>query len=179
MIQQAVFRTARRVTTLPRRSVHQASAVFTSINSRGRPNECDVAVYLGDPHEAYVLIPPEIGHAFAAAARHERIPTLEPIQSLTYNHGSRSFTCSRSSQRLMSLLLTERIASTLLPKLTIPCGLPSQSTSPISPATLYLFGPNYTIALDGTPDGKHPLFRAYMVINTLSGLCKELQRFLA
>ena len=42
------------------------------------------------------------------------------------------------------------------PRLVIPQQLPHQSASNMSPATLFLYGKLYTIALNGTLDGTSP-----------------------
>jgi hypothetical protein len=68
------------------------------------------------------------------------------------------------------------VVSTTLPKLTIPTGLPPQSDLPTSPATLYLFGVNFEITLDGTPDGMHSLLKAYSVIYVLPEAFTKLTR---
>jgi hypothetical protein len=72
--------------------------------------------------------------------------------------------------------LTVLLASTMLPKLTIPTGLPPQSDLPTSPATLYLFGVDFKITLDGTPDGMHSLLEACSVIDVLPDAFTKLTR---
>lgn len=48
------------------RNFYAATGSFVSLNSRGSPVTEEVKIFHGDHHEAYVVIPPEIGHALQA-----------------------------------------------------------------------------------------------------------------
>jgi hypothetical protein len=68
--------------------------------------ECAVRIAQGDPHEAFVLVPPSVGDTFSAACVHQELPhSKADILPLTYDHKTKSFICiSKFSRRLMALL---------------------------------------------------------------------------
>ncbi|MCJ1345139.1 hypothetical protein MMC31_003344 [Peltigera leucophlebia] len=104
-------------------------AEFITLDAQGLRVTRKTNVWMGDPHEAFVLVPKEIGDAMKGSSQDE-------ICSLIFHHDSKHFSSKSASY----------------PRLEIPHDLPRQSNANTSPATLYLFGVNHTVALDGTPD---------------------------
>ncbi|KAF1952494.1 hypothetical protein CC80DRAFT_175582 [Byssothecium circinans] len=120
-----------------RRTFHSKRAKFTTLDAHRQPLEREIDVKVGDEHEAYVLVPKDIGNAIAAASTSkQRDKSSTDTESLIWHHDRREFTCM-SAPHL---------------KLSVSHDLPRQSQGATSPATLYLFGELHTIALDGTED---------------------------
>jgi hypothetical protein len=94
-----------RISSISHRSFHNASAQFVTTDAQGFLKECTVPISHGDPHEAYVLVPPSVGNAFSAACVHPETSQPESgadILPLTFDHQTKSFTCSKFSSRLMA-----------------------------------------------------------------------------
>jgi hypothetical protein len=88
-----------------RRSCHNASAHFVTTDAQGCLKESTVPIAQGDSHEAYVLVPPSVGNAFSAACVRRKPSQPEfraDILPLTFDHKTKSFTCSKFSSRLMA-----------------------------------------------------------------------------
>lgn len=83
-----------------RRSYHCKSADFTTVNAQGSPATEQVEVWLGEPHEAYVMVPKHVGRAIEAAcapygnSAHIAGPDTYP---LIFDHKSRHFVHSKFS----------------------------------------------------------------------------------
>ncbi|KAF2465108.1 uncharacterized protein BDR25DRAFT_271004 [Lindgomyces ingoldianus] len=121
------------------RSFHSRLAKFVTINAKGFPTEREVSIRVGDDHEAYVLVPTDVGTAIkAGCALQQGFSHNTDSEHLLFHHDTRRFTCT----------------SAPYPQLSIDHDLPRQSNSKTSPATLYLFGATHTIALDKTPDAE-------------------------
>jgi hypothetical protein len=86
MIRPAVFRLARCARASPRRSFHQVSAVFTDVDAQGCTNERDILVFIGEPGDAYVLVPPHIGYAFDAAFDIKQELNPYSTRPMVFNH---------------------------------------------------------------------------------------------
>ncbi|KAF2806082.1 uncharacterized protein BDZ99DRAFT_395094 [Mytilinidion resinicola] len=125
------------------RACHIATAEFTDLQPDGAVVTKEVFIRVGDPGEAYVLIPTEVGYALKAgsclASSSSALPKRPDRFPLSYFHNTQHFALDSSPG---------------CPRLVIPQQLPHQSTANTSPATLYLYGVMHTIALDGTPDAE-------------------------
>ncbi|KAF2788604.1 hypothetical protein K505DRAFT_314615 [Melanomma pulvis-pyrius CBS 109.77] len=125
------------------RTFYHATAEFTKLGSGGTLVTEEVSIRVGDPEEAYICVPTEVGYALQASgpltnsssALSKRLDRF----ALTYFHDTRHFALDLSPG---------------CPRLVIPQQLPRQSTANTSPATLYLYGLMHQIALDGTPDAE-------------------------
>lgn len=132
-----------------------------SLNSSGKLVTEEVKIFRGDPHEAYALIPPEIGRApqTGTALSNGTSLTKDPERhALTFFHETRTFAHGMQAIRNGppdGVLLTKstKESSPSFPRLEIPPDLPKQTEINKSPATLFLVGVSHTIALDGTFDG--------------------------
>ncbi|KAF2194729.1 hypothetical protein K469DRAFT_617355 [Zopfia rhizophila CBS 207.26] len=119
------------------RSFYSKPARFVAIDAQGSLTEREISVRVGDNHEAYVLVPTDIGNAMkAGCASQQGLSPSTDSESLIFHHDTQCFTCTSASY----------------PRLLIPHDLPRQSNAKTSPATLYLFGATHTITLDGTLD---------------------------
>ncbi|KAH7399647.1 hypothetical protein BKA66DRAFT_452276 [Pyrenochaeta sp. MPI-SDFR-AT-0127] len=123
------------------RAFHNATAEFTKLGPEGTLVIKEVSIRVGDPGEAYICIPTEVGFALQASSCLAHIPSALPKRldrlPLSYFHDTQHFALDSSPG---------------CPRLVVPQQLPRQSTANISPATLYLYGVMHTIALDGTAD---------------------------
>ncbi|KAF2241823.1 hypothetical protein BU26DRAFT_524963 [Trematosphaeria pertusa] len=119
-----------------RRSFYSKTAEFVTRDPQGRPCQRQVDIRVGDEHEAYVLVPTDVGDAIKAACKHNGSSFPQDKQSLEFNHDRRDFTCESAPYL----------------RLSIYHQLPRRSDAKTSSATLYLFGVTHTIALDGTFD---------------------------
>ncbi|KAH8686623.1 hypothetical protein GQ44DRAFT_780937 [Phaeosphaeriaceae sp. PMI808] len=126
-----------------RRAFHDATAEFTKLGPEGTFVTKEVSIRVGDPGDAYICIPPEVGYALQASGcltnSPSALPKLLDRFALSYFHDTQHFALDLSPS---------------CPRLVITQQLPRQSTANTSPATLYLYGIMYTIALDGTPDAE-------------------------
>ncbi|KAF5018678.1 hypothetical protein F66182_9324 [Fusarium sp. NRRL 66182] len=119
------------------RPYHSAVARFTTIDPRGIPVSCDTGIMIGDPHESFVYIEPEVGNAIRSAVVRQLgsgASSHSETLSLQYNHDSKHFAYK----------------SLPFPRIDIHQKL-GQSESKISSATLWLSGNWHAITLDGTP----------------------------
>lgn len=144
------------------RACHTATAEFTNLWPDGTLVTKEVSIQVGNPGEAYVLIPTEIGYALQAGSYPSNSSSTLPKRpdrfALSYFHDTQHFALGkRPPSHFWLLLISESSDSSPgCPRLVIPQQLPHQSTANTSPATLYLYGVMHTIALDGTPDGTSP-----------------------
>lgn len=151
------------------RAYHTAKAEFTSLGPEGTLVSREVTIQVGDPGEAYVLIPTEVGDALRTGSclANSSAPPKRPDRlTLSYFHDTQHFALSMFllSDVLLLLISQPLDSSPGYPRLVIPQQLPPQSASKTSPATLYLYGIMHTIALDGTPDGTPSmLFHSHLV----------------
>ncbi|KAF9730013.1 hypothetical protein PMIN01_11946 [Paraphaeosphaeria minitans] len=129
--------------TAAARAIHVASAELTNVGPDGTLVTEEVSIRVGDPGEAYVLIPTEVGNALRAGSRLSNSSSafLERLDrfKMSFFHDTQHFASESSPS---------------CPRLVISQQLPRQSNANISPATLYLYGVMHTIALDGTPDAE-------------------------
>ncbi|KAK2814066.1 hypothetical protein FQN50_000470 [Emmonsiellopsis sp. PD_5] len=124
---------------------HRKLAEFITLDHRGSPVTQEVAVDLGDPNEAFSLLPKEIGFAFRAGILSNNRSISDSLLAeasdqcpLTFYHDSQYFAHESSPY----------------PRLVIPQALPRQSDADTSPATLHTFGATHSITLDGTFDAE-------------------------
>lgn len=156
------FRAAIRRPCATVRACHNATAKFTKLEPDGALATKEVTISVGDPGEAYVLIPTEIGYALRAGSCLTSSPSALPKRpdrfALSYFHDTQHFAIGNHPPCIIWLLLISQSSDSSpdCPRLVIPQQLPRQSTANTSPATLYLYGVMHTIALDGTPDGTSP-----------------------
>ncbi|KAI0006445.1 hypothetical protein F4779DRAFT_21058 [Xylariaceae sp. FL0662B] len=122
------------------RSFHRAKAQFTTINHDGFPVSSETEIRVGEPHEAYVYIDPDIGDAIikSSLVRQTGMGLTQDLEKLPldFNHKSHYF-----AHKALPF-----------PRLEITRDLPRQTTGDISPATLWLSGNWHALTLDGTPD---------------------------
>ncbi|KAF1958897.1 hypothetical protein CC80DRAFT_468705 [Byssothecium circinans] len=125
------------------RACHTATAEFTNLGPDGKLVTKEVSIQVGDPGEAYVLIPTEVGYALQAGSyltnSSSALPKRPDRFALSYFHDTQHFALDSSPG---------------CPRLVIPQQLPHQSAANTSLATLYHYGLMHTIALDGTRDAK-------------------------
>ncbi|KAF2702873.1 hypothetical protein K504DRAFT_444680 [Pleomassaria siparia CBS 279.74] len=125
------------------RAFHDATAKFTNLGPDGIIVTKEVPIQVGNPGEAYVCIPTEVGYALQASSclpnSSSPLPKRLDKLALSYFHDTQHFALDSSPG---------------CPRLVIPQQLPRQSVANTSPATLYLYGLIHTIALDGTPDAE-------------------------
>ncbi|KAF2789620.1 hypothetical protein K505DRAFT_352449 [Melanomma pulvis-pyrius CBS 109.77] len=125
------------------RAYHTATAEFTNLGPDGTLVTKEVSIHVGDPGEAYILIPTEVGYALQAGSyltnSSSALPKRPDRFALSYFHDTQHFAVDSSPG---------------CPRLVIPQQLPCQSAANTSSATLYLYGVMHTIALDGTPDAR-------------------------
>ncbi len=125
-----------------------------------------VDVWLGDLHQAFVLVPPEIGKAFKASSD-KQIDVSDVEEdlktcSLIFYHDTRHFAHSKyqdliclnkpATNNYDSNVLSCYVESSSFPRLVIPQDISRHFGTNISLATLYLFGATHTIAVDETSD---------------------------
>ncbi|OJD14562.1 hypothetical protein AJ78_05112 [Emergomyces pasteurianus Ep9510] len=127
------------------RSLHTKQAEFITLDYKGSLVTQNVNVDLGHAHEAFTMLPKEIGYAFRAGIHsNSRSLSVDSLMRdsdqcpLTFYHDSRYFAHE----------------SLPYPRLVIPQDLPRQSDANTSPATLHTFGATHAITLDGTFDAK-------------------------
>ncbi|OAX82949.1 hypothetical protein ACJ72_02700 [Emergomyces africanus] len=127
------------------RFFHTKQAEFITLDYKGSLVTQNVNVDLGHAHEAFTMLPKEIGYAFRAGIHsNSRSLSVDSLARdsdqcpLTFYHDSRYFAHE----------------SLPYPRLVIPQDLPRQSDANTSPATLHTFGATHTITLDGTFDAK-------------------------
>lgn len=140
---------------LSRRTFYSKRAEFTILNASGIPTTEKVDVWLGDSHEAYVIVPPHVSKAIKAASGKLTLANGLDKYPLIFDHNKRQFSCSRSSTSSSAdLAYFIILESEPFPQLVIPQDLLSSAGKKISPATLFYFEstPTHNIALDGTPD---------------------------
>ncbi|KAF1849437.1 uncharacterized protein K460DRAFT_280532 [Cucurbitaria berberidis CBS 394.84] len=125
------------------RAFHNATAEFTQLGPEGKLVKKEISIRVGDPGDAYVCIPTDVGYALQASGRlahsSPALPKRLDRLALSYFHDTQHFALDSSPG---------------CPRLVVPQQLPHQSTANISPATLYLYGVMHTIALDGTNDAE-------------------------
>ncbi|EFQ91164.1 hypothetical protein PTT_12075 [Pyrenophora teres f. teres 0-1] len=142
---------------------HSTTATFAKPSLEGIVVNKKVSIAIGDPGEAYVCIPAEIGYALQASRSLARNPSTPPNRpdrlALSYFHDTQHFALDSSPD---------------CPRLVIPQQLPRQSTGNTSPATLYLYGVNHTIALDGTADAEFAEM-ASTIIPRIGGALERLK----
>lgn len=157
-------------------------AQFIIIDAQGLPFTQKIDVWIAYSYEAFVLVPTDIGDAINACGDAIRARSKDQECELTFYHDSQHFSPSG-----LPCLVTKSVnraspnlESASYPRLKIPQNLPCQSNSNTSSAALYLIGATYTIALDGTPDGK--LCRhtnSFLWLTFCSMVCDTIERDLA
>lgn len=124
------------------RAFNTATADFINYGPDGALVTSKVSIRTGDLGEAYVMIPPKVGRALQAGSlltNDSALTNGSAKSALSYFHDTQHFTHELSPG---------------YPRLVIPQQLPHQSASNMSPATLFLYGKLYTIALNGTLDAE-------------------------
>lgn len=156
---------------LIRRRFSTKPAEFITLDAQGLRVTQKTNVWMGDPHEAFVLVPKEISDGMKGSSQDEICPLIFHHDSKHFSSSGLSYLVTRSVNRASSYL-----ESASYPRLEIPQNLPRQSNANTSPATLYLFGVNHTVALDGTPDGKlHMYIRLSLVAYLLQRYLRDIQ----
>ncbi|WEW60541.1 hypothetical protein PRK78_006028 [Emydomyces testavorans] len=82
-----------------RRCYHRAIAKFLTRNPNGELSTTEIPIKIGDPEEAYIMIPPAIGLAFQAGSLTDNfaVPTgIADRHKLTFFHDTRHFGCADS-----------------------------------------------------------------------------------
>ncbi|KAI1119887.1 hypothetical protein F5Y10DRAFT_147323 [Nemania abortiva] len=101
-----------------------------------------IPMIVGEPEEAYVMVPTAIGQAMQAACGDDKLtrkyPTMDRIP-LIFHHKTSHFA----------------LPNLLYPRLIVPQDLRGpEDGNATSPATLWLFGTTHSIALDETADAE-------------------------
>lgn len=76
------------------RFYYKATADFTNYSSNGKLSTSEVSIRVGDPQEAYVMIPPEVGRALQAGGflSNSSAPThISDRYALTFFHDTQHF----------------------------------------------------------------------------------------
>ncbi|KAI1194712.1 hypothetical protein F5X97DRAFT_266756 [Nemania serpens] len=121
------------------RSFHGAKARITTLDQRGLPISYETEIRVGEPHQAYIYVDPEVGNAIKSSIIQQirKGQTQNPDKlSLDFDHKSNDFAYK----------------NLLFPRVNISQDLPRQTGSNISPATLWVSGNWHAITLNGTPD---------------------------
>ncbi|KAF4120004.1 hypothetical protein GMORB2_3415 [Geosmithia morbida] len=79
-----------------KRSFYEAKGHFATINDRGVLVSSETDIYVGDPHEAYVSIMPDLGEAIRACVARQKDMGLAGQQDaktlpMIFDHATRSF----------------------------------------------------------------------------------------
>lgn len=75
-----------------RRTLYTKRAQFTRQNESGALVTEEVSVWMGDPDEAYVIVPQHVGNAFAQA---KHFGPAKGEQRLNFDHHTQRFLCSK------------------------------------------------------------------------------------
>ncbi|KID59688.1 hypothetical protein MAN_10494, partial [Metarhizium hybridum] len=122
-----------------RRAFHDAKADFITFDSRGSLTTQKLDIFIGEPHEAYIIFNKDVGLAMKSGISIQTGICLasdsEKI-ALTFFHDTLHFAH----------------AAVPYPRMVIERNLPRQNASNTSPATLWLWGASHSITLDGTAD---------------------------
>ncbi|TWU72859.1 hypothetical protein ED733_003317 [Metarhizium rileyi] len=122
-----------------RRAFHDAKAHFITLDARGSLATQNIDLFIGEPHEAYIISQKGIGLAMKSAITNQTGMCLasDPEKiPLTFFHDTLHFAH----------------AAVPYPRVVVPQDLPRQNETNRSPATLWLWGASTSITLDGTPD---------------------------
>ena len=142
-----------------RRSFHHDTAILVNLGANGQLVTTRHPITIGEPHEAYVMIPIEVGRVFQAVAASPGfdVRDSEIKRPLYFFHETKHF-----AHGIRDYALYEEVAANVpcstesnssFPRLEIPRDLPRQSSDNKSRATLWLDGQMHEITLNGTPDG--------------------------
>ncbi|KAK2593513.1 hypothetical protein QQS21_008779 [Conoideocrella luteorostrata] len=126
------------------RALHEAKAKLVTFDTKGSLKTQILDIFIGEPHEAFVIFHKEVGLALKSAITKQTGICLSSDPEkfpLTFYHETLHFAH----------------ATVPYPRIVIEQDLPRQNTTKVSPATLWLWGASHSITLDGTPDGE---FRA-------------------
>ncbi|KAI1114865.1 hypothetical protein F5Y14DRAFT_156868 [Nemania sp. NC0429] len=146
------------LTPLPR-LFHQVRGEFISRQTGNQKLVTQVVpIVLGEPDEAYVMVPPATGQAMQAVYINEKPRghnlTMDRIP-LVFHHKTRHFA----------------LPDSLYPRLVVPQDLRGLSDGPdTSTATLWLFGATHSIALDETVDAEfiHESYKSHLSLEKIS-----------
>ncbi|KPM41956.1 hypothetical protein AK830_g4605 [Neonectria ditissima] len=122
-----------------RRTFHDGKATFVTSNAKGSLQTRKLDIFIGDPHEAYVIVDTVVGFAMRSAiAKQTGLSLAEDADKvpLAFYHDGRHFAHDAAPY----------------PRLILEQDLPRQNASNISPATFWLWGATHCVTLDGTPD---------------------------
>ncbi|KAI0859174.1 hypothetical protein F4860DRAFT_483330 [Xylaria cubensis] len=121
------------------RRFHPAKAQVTTLDRKGLPVSYETEIRIGEPHEAYIYVEPEVANSIKSSIMQQGgislTQNLEKL-SLDFNHKSNYF----AYKNLPS------------PRIDIPQDLPRQTGTNTSPATLWFSGNWRAITLDGSFD---------------------------
>ena len=73
------------------RSFHKAKAQFISISDKGIPTSSETEIRVGDPHEAFIYLEPELGDIIKLAATQQSGPQNVKTVRMVFNHKTRGF----------------------------------------------------------------------------------------
>ncbi|KAG6037112.1 hypothetical protein E4U41_005324 [Claviceps citrina] len=127
-----------------RRALHGAAAEFITLDAKGSLDKRKLDIFIGEPHQAFILLDREAGFALGSAIRQQTGairagPASHPEKMpLAFHHDTLHFAH----------------AAVPYPRVAIERHLPRQNGTDISPATLWLWGASHAITLDGTTDRK-------------------------
>lgn len=88
------------------RSFHQAKAHFTTMNHNGFPVSCETEIRVGESHEAYIYVEPDIGNAIISSITRQTGMGLTRDRkklSLYFDHRSHYFAHSSFPRRILIL----------------------------------------------------------------------------
>lgn len=86
------------------RPFYSKSAKFVTLDAQGRPSNRTINIWVGDKHEAYVLVPTDVGNAIKVACAQNGTSCRTDSESLIWHHDRRCFTCSRCPRNLLATL---------------------------------------------------------------------------
>ena len=145
-----------------RRTFH-ATGEFTYLGPEGTLVTKEISIRVGDPGEAYVCVPTEVGYALQASSyltkNSSALPKRPDRLALSYFHDTQHFALGKVppvSYLVIAANITIFRLITRLPSPSYPSSASPQSAADRNPATLYLYGVMHTIALDGTSDDTSP-----------------------
>ncbi|ODM20066.1 hypothetical protein SI65_05052 [Aspergillus cristatus] len=136
------------------RAFHRITTDFIKHDTTGKLVTEKVGVIVGDQDESYILIDPEIGLAFRAAAA-SSATVLQDRCKLQFFHNSQHFGFGQTSAQGAYVTGASSLLDPLsYPRLYVPNQMPRQTESNASPATLMLYGEMHEIVLNETFDAK-------------------------
>lgn len=150
------------VRSIPRlhRTFYSKPGHLDTLDARGQVLSQEIDIWVGDPHEAYIVIPTEVGHAIEKAILPDKLSNDK--YPMVWNHAKRLFTCSKlyplshtRRDTVADLRARNYVDAAPWLKLSAPQDLHKEGSGAASPATLYRLPAVYSIVLDGTFDSRY------------------------